>query len=239
MRWLEAELPGARAAFSTRVGGVSEAPYDALNVAIKTGDEPGRVVDNRRRLAAALGIAPENVVMGHQVHGAELRWHDGPQEPRVYADAVPQPRRGGRPRDRPAGPGAAGDGRRLPAGRPGRARAAWRWPTAAGAGSPAASLARAAEARGGRGRRDRARDRALLLRGRRRGAGASSPTSTGSPRGACSTCPRWRGRCSSAPASTRGRVRRALHELQPRALLLPPPRRRAHRPPGRPRLAGG
>jgi hypothetical protein len=27
VRWLEAELPGARAAFSTRAGGVSEAPY--------------------------------------------------------------------------------------------------------------------------------------------------------------------------------------------------------------------
>ena len=43
IRWLEAELPGARAAFSTRVGGVSEPPYEALNIAIKTGDEAGRV----------------------------------------------------------------------------------------------------------------------------------------------------------------------------------------------------
>ena len=91
MRWLEAELPGARAAFTTRVGGISKAPYDALNVAIKTGDEPGRVVDNRRQIAAALGLAPENVLMGHQVHGAELRWHDGPQQPRVYAEGVPSP----------------------------------------------------------------------------------------------------------------------------------------------------
>jgi polyphenol oxidase len=91
VRWLEAELPGARAAFSTRPGGVSEAPYESLNVAVKTGDEPGRVVDNRRRLAAALGLAPENVVMGHQVHGAELLWHEAPQEPRIFADVVPSP----------------------------------------------------------------------------------------------------------------------------------------------------
>lgn len=91
VRWLEAELSEARAAFSTRVGGVSEEPYESLNVAVKTGDEPGRVVDNRRRLAAALGIAPENVVMGRQVHGAELRRHDAPQEPRVFADAVLSP----------------------------------------------------------------------------------------------------------------------------------------------------
>ena len=91
VRWLEAELPGARAAFSTRAGGVSEAPYESLNVAVKTGDEPGRVVDNRRRLAAALGLAPENVLMGHQVHGAGLLWHGAPQEPRIFADVVPSP----------------------------------------------------------------------------------------------------------------------------------------------------
>src|SRR5918995_1360863 len=91
VKWLEAELPGARAAFSARVGGVSEPPYDSLNIAIKTGDEHGRVVDNRRRLVAALGLAPENVLMGHQVHGADLLRHDEAQRPRVYADVVPSP----------------------------------------------------------------------------------------------------------------------------------------------------
>jgi hypothetical protein len=29
--------------------------------------------------------------MGHQVHGAELRWHDGPQRPQVFAEGVPSP----------------------------------------------------------------------------------------------------------------------------------------------------
>jgi hypothetical protein len=91
IRWLEAELPGARAAFSTRVGGVSEAPYQALNVAILTGDEPDRVEENRRRLAESLGRDPAGVVMGRQVHGAELRRHEAPQEPRVYADVVKSP----------------------------------------------------------------------------------------------------------------------------------------------------
>jgi len=91
VRWLEAELPGARAAFSTRVGGVSEEPYEELNVAVKTGDEPRNVVENRRRLAAALGIAPENVVMGRQVHGADLRRHSAVQDPPVYAEAVRSP----------------------------------------------------------------------------------------------------------------------------------------------------
>jgi YfiH family protein len=91
VRWLEAALSGARAAFSTRAGGVSEAPYDALNVAVLTGDEPERVRSNRQRLLAALGRDAEGVVMARQVHGAELRLHDAPQEPRVYADVVPSP----------------------------------------------------------------------------------------------------------------------------------------------------
>ena len=46
---------------------------------------------------------------------------------------------------------------------------------------------------------------------------------------------------SRAAGARRGaghRVRGPLHEVQPRALLLPPPRRRAHRPPGRPGLDG-
>jgi YfiH family protein len=91
VRWLEAVLPGARAAFSTRIGGVSEQPYEALNVAVLTGDEPDRVRENRQRLAGALGRDAGGVVMGRQVHGAELREHRAPQVPRVYADVVRSP----------------------------------------------------------------------------------------------------------------------------------------------------
>jgi hypothetical protein len=91
VRWLETGLPGARAAFSTRVGGVSEAPYEALNVAILTGDDPDRVRENRGRLANAVGRDANGVVMGRQVHGAVLKRHEQLQEPRVYADAVRSP----------------------------------------------------------------------------------------------------------------------------------------------------
>ena len=91
VRWLEAELPQARAAFSTRVGGVSEPPYESLNVAILTGDKQDAVRGNRTRLADALGRDPEGVVMGRQVHGADVLRHEGPQEPRVYAEAVKSP----------------------------------------------------------------------------------------------------------------------------------------------------
>src|SRR5262245_57637787 len=88
VRWLEAELPGARAAFSSRIGGVSDTPYEALNVAIMTGDDRENVRENRRRLAAVLGREPGGVVMGRQVHGAELRRHEDRQAPAVFADVV-------------------------------------------------------------------------------------------------------------------------------------------------------
>jgi YfiH family protein len=91
VRWLEAEMPGARAVFSTRVGGISEPPYDSMNVAILTGDQREAVRENRHRLAAALGRDPDGVVMGRQVHGAELQEHRAAQEPRVYADVVRSP----------------------------------------------------------------------------------------------------------------------------------------------------
>jgi polyphenol oxidase len=91
VRWLEADVLGARAVFSTRLGGVSEGPYEALNVAVKSGDDPDRVRENRHLLAAALGRNPADVVMGRQVHGADLRWHDSRQEPRVFADVVKSP----------------------------------------------------------------------------------------------------------------------------------------------------
>jgi purine-nucleoside/S-methyl-5'-thioadenosine phosphorylase / adenosine deaminase len=93
VRWLEAELPGARAAFSTRIGGVSEAPYEALNVAILTGDDRDRVHENRSRLAGSIERDPNGVVMARQVHGSDLRRHNAPQEPRVYADVVKSPDR--------------------------------------------------------------------------------------------------------------------------------------------------
>jgi polyphenol oxidase len=86
VEWLEARMPGARAAFSTRLGGVSEAPYESLNLGILTEDDRDRVVENRLRLAAALGLGPERVAIGRQVHGAELAIHAGPQSPAPFAE---------------------------------------------------------------------------------------------------------------------------------------------------------
>jgi hypothetical protein len=85
VRWLEAELPGARAAFSTRLGGISEGSFESLNLGVLTDDERDSVVENRRRLAAALGLKAERIAIGRQVHGAELAVHAAPRGPSPFA----------------------------------------------------------------------------------------------------------------------------------------------------------
>jgi polyphenol oxidase len=80
------DLPGARAVFSNRNGGVSDGPYRSLNLGILTDDQPGRVTQNRRLLAAAARVRAESVVMGWQVHGAEVREWEGPSPDNAYAE---------------------------------------------------------------------------------------------------------------------------------------------------------
>lgn len=75
VRWLEADLGGATAAFSTRLGGVSEPPFDRLNLGLLTDDAENAVAENRRRLATALGFGREQVVFARQVHGTNLVDH--------------------------------------------------------------------------------------------------------------------------------------------------------------------
>lgn len=93
VRWLEADLGGARAAFTTRQGGVSEPPFDHLNLGVLTDDPTEAVVENRGRLAAALGLEAERIPIGFQVHGAELAVHAEPQRPSPFArpgSAIPE-----------------------------------------------------------------------------------------------------------------------------------------------------
>lgn len=61
VEWLQADLPGATAVFSTRSAGSLKA--------------------DRRPLANALAVDPARIVSGRQVHGAELAFHDGSGEP--------------------------------------------------------------------------------------------------------------------------------------------------------------
>jgi len=58
VRWMEADLPGARAAFSTRSSGSAK--------------------DDAAPLAAALGFVPERIATADQVHGTDLIVHQRP-----------------------------------------------------------------------------------------------------------------------------------------------------------------
>jgi polyphenol oxidase len=89
VRWLEAGLPGARAAFSARLGGVSEGPFASLNLGLLTGDPA--VPENRRRLTAALRLDPRNVLIGRQVHAAEVMRHKTPMDPPAFAQPARAP----------------------------------------------------------------------------------------------------------------------------------------------------
>jgi YfiH family protein len=80
------ELPGARAIFSTRRGGVSEGPYESLNLGYLTADEPDRVIENRDRLARASSVEPARVALGRQMHSAALHEWDAPDRERTYVD---------------------------------------------------------------------------------------------------------------------------------------------------------
>ncbi|WP_182360414.1 peptidoglycan editing factor PgeF [Tomitella gaofuii] len=64
--------------FTTRAGGVSDAPYDSFNLGDHVGDDPGAVAANRARLAGALGLAPPRLVWMEQVHSRNVTVVDGP-----------------------------------------------------------------------------------------------------------------------------------------------------------------
>ncbi|KMO13501.1 peptidoglycan editing factor PgeF [Methylobacterium platani] len=79
---------GLRHAFFTREGGVSQELYASLNGGLGSGDDPAHVRENRRRMTAELGLAPENLVSLYQVHSAECVIVEAPFAERPRADAM-------------------------------------------------------------------------------------------------------------------------------------------------------
>lgn len=90
--WLVPDWPAPahiQAVFTTRAGGVSQPPYDSLNLGDHVGDDPNDVAINRARLAQALGVQP---VYLQQVHGTVLvrlpTTEEHSKAQRMCADAV-------------------------------------------------------------------------------------------------------------------------------------------------------
>jgi purine-nucleoside/S-methyl-5'-thioadenosine phosphorylase / adenosine deaminase len=103
LRW---DAPGPyEVAFSTRRGGVSDGPYESLNLGLLTDDSHAHVEENRRRLCDAIGAEPDRLAMNRQVHAATVNraepgergregdglWTDAPGVPmlKVTADCLP------------------------------------------------------------------------------------------------------------------------------------------------------
>lgn len=73
-----AVLPGIRHAFFTREGGVSSGIYGSLNGGVGSADDPDHVRENRARMAAAIGVAPQNLLTAYQVHSPDVITVDAP-----------------------------------------------------------------------------------------------------------------------------------------------------------------
>lgn len=76
-----AALPGIRHGFFTRHGGVSEGMYASLNVGAGSEDNPAHVIENKRRVAKAMGVAPDRLLSLYQIHSDRVVTVDAPFPP--------------------------------------------------------------------------------------------------------------------------------------------------------------
>ena len=83
-------VPGLRHAFFTRNGGVSGGFYESLNGGLGSNDDPAQVAENRRRMAARMGVATEHLISVHQIHSPDAVIATGPWRggARPKADAI-------------------------------------------------------------------------------------------------------------------------------------------------------
>jgi YfiH family protein len=83
-------LPEIRHGFFTRDGGVSDGIYKSLNGGVGSNDDPAKVAENRARMAAALGVAPDHFLTAYQIHSPDVVVAETPwtQATRPRADAI-------------------------------------------------------------------------------------------------------------------------------------------------------
>lgn len=85
--FMTAPVIRARHGFSTRYGGVSSGIFSSLNLAMTRGDDPEAVVENYRRLTAAVGGSFDNALaLTRQVHGNVVRVVTEPDPGLSWAD---------------------------------------------------------------------------------------------------------------------------------------------------------
>jgi polyphenol oxidase len=96
--------PGVRVAFTGRRGGLSQPPYDSLNMGAGSGDHPDVVAGNRGLVAAICGLTPDRTVWMRQVHSADVARVPEPPEPAPPQAGPPQPAKAQPAKPQPAQP---------------------------------------------------------------------------------------------------------------------------------------
>ena len=80
-------------AVSTRLGGVSQPPFDGLNLALHVGDNPEDVLANRKKFMRSFGYRLEDIVTPNQIHGEKIfrveEIHRG-RGSKNYSDSIPE-----------------------------------------------------------------------------------------------------------------------------------------------------
>ena len=92
LRWGVFSAQAVEALVTGRDGGVSAGPYESLNLGLHVGDDRDRVVENRRRAAAAVGLGLDDLVFCDQTHGRDVAVVDHRDRGRgtlAVDDAVP------------------------------------------------------------------------------------------------------------------------------------------------------
>jgi len=85
---LSEALGGTTHGFFTREGGVSGGIYASLNAGRGSNDDPDAVEENRRRIAARLGVSADCLLTMHQIHSADVLTVAEPFSGRPKADAM-------------------------------------------------------------------------------------------------------------------------------------------------------
>jgi YfiH family protein len=84
---VDAGLPvGVHGGFTTRAGGTGSPPFDGLNLGDHVGDDPASVAAHREALRRTVGA--RHLVVGEQVHGADVVEVTGPVGRPPRADAL-------------------------------------------------------------------------------------------------------------------------------------------------------
>jgi YfiH family protein len=83
-------VPGLRHAFFSRDGGVSGGIYASLNGGIGSNDDPANVAENRRRMAARMGVTSDHFLTLFQAHSPDVVVASAPWDTasRPRADAI-------------------------------------------------------------------------------------------------------------------------------------------------------